>query len=253
PFEILAQYYMIKVLSDQRDGSEQYHPKAEDKTIGGLIFVYDGPIVLEKAKEMVNRPRQGFREKERIDSDKQFLDYFLRHGRQPDKDWVYFYTQTTGEVTRYKGDLRNNYPGIDLEEVLERDLPPDFDHEGGSVYDVGTRTGIAPIIPKAFPGVKVIILKESGKGKLALFDYLGLSEELFYDNNSSTIVYRSYRNEDGFPSRNKSGTMIPSIEVVTPVDDSMRQRLVNKTYESLQIQGSRNYQPLEPISTATTD
>lgn len=240
PFELMVQHYCLNAVPKivpnvQAEGifdqnkNRLLNKKGENSYFNGFIIVYDGEVLLKRSSEMVNRPRQGFRESVPLPTKEAFMAHFKKEGESEDNDFVHFYNSHTGQDIKYKGELRNSYPGIDLEEILAKDLPQNFLSEDGSVpvYDVGTKTGVAPIIPRAYPGVKVVILKNTGTGKVAHFDEHGLVEEFFcpedmmYGMSFSsknnlpmkvTGIYRSYRDENGRPNRDREGNLVPYVE-----------------------------------------
>ena len=155
----------------------------------GLLLIYDGETILDKAREIILRKQTGIRETIHVPT----LESFLSHlSSQPDDDGVFLYNTVNGTITKVKGELKNHEPNneTDLDYLLQQTLPTDFLSTDGHIpsYDAGNKTSIAMMVPRLLPQVKTAIIKRTayghlGMGKLAEFGPNGLTQELYFEHN----------------------------------------------------------------------
>ena len=238
PFEMMVEHYCANILPeciphmdeegrvvDTKGRPLKEGGKKENPYYTGALVVYDGPILLQSASKMVVRPKRAFKEETTIRGREEFLKYFGAENDEGEADCVYFYNTEKGLVIKVTGELKNSHKDVNLDDILETDMPHDFVTHDRSIpaHEVGTKTGIAIMVPKMYDGVRTIILKRTpydfGMGKIAHFDRYGLAEEFFlkYDPNSNgpfidkehgiVGVYRNYRDENGMHVRDENGVM----------------------------------------------
>ena len=160
----------------------------------GLYLIYDGDHILEKASSRFVR-QSAQRETTYVPTQTEFLQTIAAkdttHKKAPDV--VYLYNTTGAKLTRLKGELSNYHPTENLDNILQRCLPADFESPDGSlsIYDVGTKTANAVLTAYALnrphnQGVHTIIIKKTpygslGMGKLAEFGKDGLTREFYFE------------------------------------------------------------------------
>lgn len=206
PFQLVAEHYFIDIVP--RIG--RHTPEEKENTgIDGFILVTDGSKLLEKAKRgMVCRPRDGFRRTEYISDDRDFLEHLLASYSSGDLSSsdvrVLFFNSPNSSMTEYIGELTNNYKGVEhIDELIKKNLPSNYS-------SLGARTGAFVLTPRAFEGVKTVVLKESGNGSVAHADYNGLIEQITVaprtiGSDNPVFIYRRYRDENGKPIVDKDG------------------------------------------------
>lgn len=160
----------------------------------GVYLVYDGEKILETAAKRMVR-KTAFRETLAVSDRDEFLRYFDARSNANGKeaDVVYLYNTARGVITKVKGEFSNGCQGESLDELLSRNLPPNFESEDGSkpVYDTGTKTASAVLTAYALneggdKGVRTLVVKRTpynnlGLGKVAEFDGEGLKREFFFE------------------------------------------------------------------------
>jgi exonuclease VII small subunit len=169
--------------------------QGENPYYKGLYLIYDGHEILEKASQRIVRG-SAIRETTDVPTQHLFFQTLTAKNTQhkKDPDVAYLYNTKDAKLTRVKGEL-SNHCEEDLDHILQRCLPEDFESPDGSlsIYDIGTKTANAVLTAYALnsptdQGVRTIIVKKTpygslGMGKLAEFGKDGLTREFYFEHN----------------------------------------------------------------------
>jgi len=200
-FEVLMQYHTqnlhqaLPYLQNGQILDKDSTPleQGENPYYKGLYLIYDGQEILEKASSRIVRG-SAIRETTYVPTTQQFFQTVAAKNttHKKDPDVVYLYNTKDTKLTRVKGEL-SNHCEEDLDHILQRCLPADFESPDGSssIYDVGTKTASAILTAYALnrpadQGVRTIIIKKTpygslGMGKLAEFGKDGLTREFYFE------------------------------------------------------------------------
>ncbi|PIN86187.1 hypothetical protein COV19_06225 [Candidatus Woesearchaeota archaeon CG10_big_fil_rev_8_21_14_0_10_44_13] len=197
--------------------------KLENASFNGITLVCGDKDVFERAKSLVTRPKEGFREVSYLPTKKEFMNYFAWQELQKDGDWVYFFDTSTSHILKYKGSLINKYPGVDNEDIIRTALPKNFlsEDETKPTNNIGTRTEVAALTPLVDPNIEVIILTQSDLGRLSHFNADALIQTFqsrqdkkscgpyIDDITGVAATYACYRDDNGNATRNMNGELVP--------------------------------------------
>ncbi|GEM_PF-2003013 len=206
-FEVLMQYHtqnLHQALPYLKNGQildkdDTPLEQGENPYYRGLYLIYDGQEILEKASQRIVRG-SAIRETTYVPTTSQFFQTVAAKNttHKKDPDVAYLYNTTDAKLTRIKGEL-SNHCTEDLDHILQRCLPADFESPDGSlsIYDVGTKTASAILTAYTLnrptdQGVRTIIIKKTpygslGMGKLAEFGKDGLTREFYFEHNPNHI------------------------------------------------------------------
>jgi hypothetical protein len=225
PFEWMVQHYYENIVNrclphlkegkicDTSGKPLKEGPDSENPYYKGMIFVYDGSTILEKASELIVRKKKGIENPVKLDTLEEFVKYL---GERADvADQKYLYNSNEGLLYPMKGEYINNYPQLipDPEKMIDESFPYDFLSKDGSIplSSIGTKSFASALIAKleiklndeknATGRVETILINQTpvgaGMGYLSHFDRKGVVEDFHvdYDANLKSLV-GTYRQRD---------------------------------------------------------